>query len=218
MGTVVVAIMAIAYGAKTSTGIVVPLLIVGDLLAVMYYNRDAEWKYLGKFFPAMVVGILIAVYFGQDLPEDSFKKWMAGIILFSVALLIYREKKGELKVPNGTLFAGSTGIAAGFTTMIGNLAGGFSNLFFLSTGLTKNKIIGTSAWLFLMINLFKTPFHIWSWETINRESLTTNLYLVPAVLIGFALGVILVKHFSENAYRKFLLVVTAIGAVLILIK
>jgi len=91
-------------------------------------------------------------------------------------------------------------------------------LFFLSTGLSKNKIIGTSAWLFLVINLFKMPFHIWSWGTIDRASMTTNLYLIPAVLIGFALGVKLVKYLSENAYRKFLLVVTAIGAVLIFFK
>jgi len=197
LGTVAVALMAIAYGVKASTGIIV---------------------YLIKFFPAMVIGILIAVYFGQDLPEESFKQWMAGIILFSVALLVYRELKGEMKVPNSALFAGSTGIAAGFTTMIGNLAGGFSNLFFLSTGLSKNKIIGTAAWLFLIVNLFKMPFHIWSWGTINRASAISDLYLLPAVFIGFILGIRLVKVFSEKAYRKFLMLVTALGVILIFLK
>jgi len=218
LGTVAVALMAIAYGVKASTGIIVPLFIFGDILAVNYYKRDAEWKYLIKFFPAMVIGILFAVYFGQDLPEESFKQWMAGIILFSVALLVYRELKGEMKVPNSALFAGSTGIAAGFTTMIGNLAGGFSNLFFLSTGLSKNKIIGTAAWLFLIVNLFKMPFHIWSWGTINRASAISDLYLLPAVFIGFILGIRLVKVFSERAYRKFLMLVTALGAILIFLK
>lgn len=218
LGIAVVALMAIAYGAKASTGIVLPLLLVGDILAVIYYNRDAEWKYLIKFLPAMLIGILIGVYFGQDLPEETFKQWMAGIILLSVAFLFYREKRGDLKVPNSFLFAGSTGIAAGFATMLGNLAGAFSNLFFLSTGLSKNKIIGTAAWLFLICNLFKLPFHVWSWGTINRASLTTDLYLIPAVAIGFLLGTRLVKYFSETAYRKFLLVVTAIGAIMIFFK
>ena len=108
------------------------------------------------------------------------------------------------------------GICAGFTTMIGNLAGSFSNLFFLSTQLPKNQLIATAAWVFFIINIFKVPFHIWNWGTIDLNSFAIDLYLIPAVIMGFFIGLKLVSYFNEEFYRKFLLIATAIGAILII--
>lgn len=216
MGIIVVAILANIYGAKASTGILLPLLIVGDIMAVIYYNRYTEWKYLSRFLPAMVIGVLIAVVVGKNLDEDVFKYWMAFIILISVIILFWRDRKKDQTFPKNILFAGGMGVVAGFTTMIGNLAGAFSNIFFLATGLPKNQIIGTAAWLFFIINVFKVPFHILSWGTINKESLWIDLSLVIPVIFGFAAGVYLVKFFNEAFYRKFLLIATAISAILII--
>ncbi|MBD0376959.1 MAG: sulfite exporter TauE/SafE family protein, partial [Flavisolibacter sp.] len=38
-----VTIMAIVFGGKASTGIVLPLLCIADLMAVRYYHRHAQW-------------------------------------------------------------------------------------------------------------------------------------------------------------------------------
>ena len=56
-----VTIMAIIFGSKTSTGIVLPLLCVADIAAVTYYRRFAEWKYFWRLAPWMVIGILFGV-------------------------------------------------------------------------------------------------------------------------------------------------------------
>ena len=102
--------------------------------------------------------------------------------------------------------------------MIGNLAGAFTNLFFLAMRLPKNEFVGTAAWLFLITNLFKLPFHLFVWETISIETLTINLKLIPAILLGLLTGVRLVKLINEKQYRIFILVVTAIGAIAILFR
>ena len=146
--------LALVYGAKESTGILMPLLICGDILAVIYYKRHVKWIYLIKLLPWMVAGVLIGVVFGKDLPEDLFKSGMAVIILFSVAMMYYWERKKDRKVPNHLSFAALMGMMAGFTTMVGNLAGVFSNIYFLAIKLPKNEFIGTAAWLFFIINLF----------------------------------------------------------------
>ena len=39
-----VTIMAIVFGGKVSTGIVLPLLCCADIMAVAYYHRHAQWK------------------------------------------------------------------------------------------------------------------------------------------------------------------------------
>lgn len=218
MGVVIVTLMALVHGAKASTGILLPLLIVADVLAVNYYKRDAQWKYLWRFLPWMLGGVLVGVYVGKDLPEDVFKKGMAMIILVSVVIMFAWERYDKSQVPEKLWFAGSMGFSAGFTTMIGNLAGAFSNIFFLATRIPKNEFIGTAAWLYFIVNLFKLPFHAFYWKTVDLNTLWIDLTLVPGIFIGFFFGVRLVAKFQEAQYRKFILVMTAIGALVLLVK
>jgi len=192
-----VALMAYAFGSKASTGLILPILIGGDILAVIYYNRHCQWKYIVRLMPWMMIGVLVGVYTGKDIPEELFKKGMAFIILGSVILMYWWDQRDSKSVPKQLWFAGSIGFIAGFTTMVGNLAGAFSNIFF---------------------NLFKVPFHVYVWETITMESLWFNLQLMPAIIIGFFIGVKLVSYFQDQQYRKFILLMTAVGALLIFFR
>src|SRR6185295_8142759 len=76
-----VTIMALVFGGKASTGIVLPLLCVADIMAVVYYHRHAQWVHFWKLIPWMVIGILIGVFVGKDLNEALFRKLMALIII-----------------------------------------------------------------------------------------------------------------------------------------
>ena len=213
-----VTLMALAFGAKESTGLIVPLLVVGDAFAVIYYNRHAQWKYIVAFLPWMILGILIGTAIGKDLPETTFKISMSVIILGTVIMMYWWDRKKSKNVPTHWAFAGFIGTMAGITTMIGNLAGAFSNIYFLAMRLPKNEFIGTAAWLFFIVNIFKLPFHIFIWKTITPETLVINLKLVPGIILGIIVGVRLVKIIKEQFYRKMILVLTAIGAFLILFR
>ena len=218
LAVLIVTGLALVYGAKESTGILMPLLICGDILAVIYYKRHVKWIYLIKLLPWMVLGVLVGVVLGKDLQEDLFKSGMAVIILISVVMMYYWERMKDRKVPTHWSFAALMGMMAGFTTMVGNLAGAFSNIYFLAIKLPKNEFIGTAAWLFFIINLFKVPFHILSWGTINRASFQISLSLIPAVIAGFCLGVFLVKKINNDKYRQLILLLTGLGGLAILLQ
>ncbi len=218
LGILIVTLIVFVYGAKNSTGILLPLLTVGDILAIVYFRRYVKWDYLFRFAPWVILGVLLGVWIGQDMPEEVFKNVLAGIILLSVGMMWWLEyKSGKMLDKDWRLTVGA-GLGAGIATMLGNLAGPFSNLYFLSTRLPKNQMIGTAAWLFFFVNLFKLPFHVWSWGTINEASLMEDLYLIPSVVVGFFVGTRLVALFSEGGYRKFLLIVTGLGALLIFLR
>ena len=218
LAVLIVTGLALIYGARESTGILMPLLICGDIFAVIYYKSHVKWMYLIKLLPWMVTGVLTGVFFGKDLPEDLFQSGMAVIILLSVVMMYYWEQKKNKQVPTHWSFAALMGMMAGFTTMVGNLAGAFSNIYFLAIRLPKNEFIGTAAWLFFFINLFKVPFHIWSWGTINWISFQISLSLIPAVILGFILGVFLVKKIKNDKYRLLILLMTGLGGLVILLK
>ena len=216
IASLIVTGLALVYGAKNSTGIMMPLLLVGDVFAITYYKRHVQKEYIIKLLPWMVLGVLLGVIGGNYISESIFKNGMALIILFSVGLMYYWENKKDKTVPSHWIFASSMGLLAGFTTMIGNLAGAFTNIYFLAMRIPKNNFIGTAAWLFFLINSFKVPFHIWSWKTINSESILISLKLIPFVIVGLIIGVFLVKKIEDESYRKLILLFTALGGVAIL--
>jgi uncharacterized membrane protein YfcA len=213
-----VTLMAIVFGSKASTGIVLPLLCLADIAAVAYYNRHAEWKHFKKLTPWMVVGIVLGVYLGQDMDEAIFRKIMAIIILLTIVIALVMEYRKSQEVPRHPLFVVSTGLAAGFTTMIGNLAGAFSNLYFLAMRVDKNSFIGTAAWIFLIINLVKFPLQVFFWKNITVQSLKIDAMLVPTLAIGFVTGIFIVGKIKDEQYRKVVLILTLAGSILMLLR
>ena len=213
-----VTIMAIVFGSKASTGIVLPLLCVADIIAVSYYHRHAQWHHFWKLIPWMAIGILVGVYVGKDMNEAVFRKIMAVIIIGPVAIMIALEMRKNPLIPTNKLFVANMGLAAGFTTMLGNLAGAFSNIYFLAMRMSKNDFIGTAAWIFLVINLFKLPFQVFFWKNITLESVYTDILLLPALLIGFWVGLRIVSKIKDDNYRKVVIVLTFLGAIVLLFK
>ena len=213
-----VTLMAIVFGGKASTGIVLPLLCSADIMAVIYYHRHAQWPLFRKIIPWMMAGILIGVFTGKDLDEILFRKIMAIIIILAVAVMITMELRKSAVIPSNIFFTASMGLISGFTTMLGNLAGAFSNVYFLAMRLTKNDFIGTAAWVFLSMNFFKLPFQVFYWKNITLATLSTDLLLLPALIIGFWAGLKIVVIIKDDNYRKLVIVLTLIGAVFIFLR
>ncbi|MEO5564349.1 MAG: sulfite exporter TauE/SafE family protein [Chitinophagaceae bacterium] len=213
-----VTIMAIVFGGKLSTGIVLPLLCAADIMAVIYYHRHARWTHVWKLMPWMMIGILVGVFVGKDLNEDLFRKIMALIIVLTVFIVVIMEIKKTMVMPTNKAFTATMGLTAGFATMLGNLAGAFSNIYFLAMRMPKNDFIGTAAWVFLLINLFKLPFQVFYWKNINGETLYTDLLLLPALLLGFWTGIKIVSRIKDDSYRRVVIALTLIGAIFIFLK
>lgn len=211
-----VTLMAIVFGGKASTGIVLPLLCMADIGAVAYYNRHAQWGHFWKLIPWVIAGVLAGVWVGKTLDEGLFRKIMAFIILLTVFLMFGMEMRKDNAAPQNRFFAASLGIVTGFTTMIGNLAGAFSNIYFMSMRMPKQDFIGTAAWLFLVINLFKLPFQVFYWKNITAATLKTDLFLLPVLALGFVVGLKVVRDIREEHYRKVVLGLTLAGALFML--
>lgn len=211
-----VPIMALIFGGKTSSGLMLPMLIIADLMAVYYYHRHANWHFLYKLFPSAALGVIIATFIGNYIDDAVFKQIMAVVIFASLGIMLWMETANKEKVPDYLWFAVLIGTLGGITTMIGNLAGSVMALYLLSMRLPKNEYIGTAAWFFLIINVYKVPFHVWSWETITLDSLYLNLLAVPFIALGAYVGILVVKRISDKNYRWFILGMTAIAALFML--
>ena len=205
LGMVVVPVMANIFGAKSSTGVLLLLLIMADFFGVRYYHMHAEIRQLLKLIPSTIIGILTGVFIGDILSEAHFQLLLGAVIIIGAVMMIINFETKENK-----LFSVIVGFLGGFITMIGNAAGPIMSIYFLSMGFNKNKFIGTVAWFFLCVNLFKVPLHIFIWKTISMEILFFDLVLLPFILVGAVLGVWIVKKIPERPYK-----IIVIGSVIL---
>lgn len=216
-GMIAVPLMAIAFGSKESTGLLLTILIFADLFGVWYFHQHASWHHLRRLLPFAMIGIILGTIAGDQISDETFKIAMAAIIFISLPLMIWQENRGDLAAPTTPWFTASVGILGGITTMIGNLAGPIMALYLLSMRFPKNQFIGTAAWFFLVINVSKVPFHVVVWETITWNSFLLTTVFIPAVALGAFLGLVLVKRIPEKPYRWFVISMTAVAALAMLI-
>jgi uncharacterized membrane protein YfcA len=216
-GNISIPLMAILFGGKPSTGIILPMLCVADIFGVLYYHRHAEWKEIFKLLPWAFAGIIIALVIGKYLSDKTFKNIIGIIVLASVGLMFWQDyRKDAFKVPEQRWYSGIFGLTGGFATMIGNAAGPIMAIYLQSMRLAKNSYIGTGAWFFLIVNYSKVPLQIIFWKNITWSTLGFVSVLIPAIALGAYLGVKLVKLLPEKAYRIFILVSTAVSAFFLL--
>lgn len=68
----IVPLLAMAFGAKESTGIILPMLCMADIIAVAYYKRIADWKIVAKLLPTAILGFFLAIGWIALYPTGSF--------------------------------------------------------------------------------------------------------------------------------------------------
>ncbi|MDP3915241.1 MAG: sulfite exporter TauE/SafE family protein [Bacteroidota bacterium] len=215
---IVVPALAFIFGAKASTGVLLPILMMADIFGVAYYRRHANWGHLIKVLPWAVIGLLLALWVGEKVNDEQFKNLIAILVFLSIGLMLWQDKrKGTNLFPDKWWFAASMGILGGFATMIGNVAGPVFAIYLLAMHLPKNSFIGTGAWFFMIINFTKFPLQLFVWDNISLETLTIDLITLPAIALGAFAGIRLVKIIPENTYRGFVIAITAISAFLLLL-
>lgn len=216
-GMAVIPLLAITFGGKESSGLLLPILIFADIFAVFYYHKHANWHHLKRLLPFAFIGVMLGTYLGDILNDAHFKGVMAGIIVVSLCIMVWREKNKSPQLPDSKMISASIGISGGVATMIGNLAGPIMALYLLAMRLPKTEFIGTAAWFFLIINVIKVPFHVFVWHTISLNTALLGLLLIPAIGFGVFIGVKAIKRMNDVFFRYLVITMTAVTAVAMLI-
>ena len=214
-GLISITLIVLVFNSKASTGIILPLLIFADLFAVYYYSKYTNWNHLRKLLPLTLIGVVIATVVGTYIKDATFSNVMGITIFIIIGLMFWQEHNPNPKTPDSVWFIVLIGIAGGFSTMIGNLAGPLIGLYLLAMRLPKKEFIGTGAWYFLIVNLFKVPFHVFAWKTITLDSFLLDLTLLPGIALGAIIGVSIMKYIKEQIFRYLVIGITFFAALII---
>jgi len=216
-GILVVPLMVFTVGdARASAGWLLPILCAADLFAIAYYRRHAQARRLFELALWVVLGMAGGAL-ALRLGDPVLRRLVGGIILVMVAAHLWRKWRGDRPVPSGWHHGAPYGVAAGFATTVANAAGPVMSLYLLSQRLPKDEFIATGAWFFFLINLSKVPLYA-HMGMIGKTSLLFNACLLPAVAAGALLGRTVVRRLPQGVFEKVVLGLTAVAALLLLIR
>ena len=91
MMLLIVPYMAMAFGAKESPGVILPMLCMADIMAVAYYKRIADWKVVAKLLPTALLGFLVALFVDKFVPAQGFRQLMGWTLALAMAVMIWSE-------------------------------------------------------------------------------------------------------------------------------
>lgn len=213
LGLVTVIVMARLFPARESTGILLPLLIFGDICAVVAFRKHALWAQIGRMLPPTLIGIVAGYFLMRHIPDERFGPVIGSIVLTMALVQALRRFRPALfeHVPHSHTFAWSMGGVSGITTMLANAAGPIMALYFLAINLPKYAFVGTSAWFFLIVNVSKVPLSA-NLGLIDSRSLLFNVVLIPSVIAGTLLGRWLIAIVPQRVFELLLLIFAGVAS------
>ena len=219
LGILIVPLMAMALPGheRESTGVMLGMLILGDLFAAAYYRRIAEWRHVLRMLPPALLGIVAGWAIMQEVTDVQLKRIIGIVVLGLLAVHFCRTRLlgDEAPIPTQWWFAATLGFLAGVTTMMANAAGPVMVIYLLSMRLPKLAFVGTSAWFFFAVNWLKVPFSL-SLALISGPSIKLGLLMLPLILIGSVAGIILLHRLPQRAFNALIQLLAAALAIKLL--
>ncbi|MEM8874981.1 MAG: sulfite exporter TauE/SafE family protein [Planctomycetota bacterium] len=219
MGLLVVPMTAIALGftpagSESALGLLLPLLIVGDIIAIAQHHKHFAWDLLKRLLPGTAVGVVVggAVLFlikqQAGLVEALIRIEIGIECVVLVSLHWWRQWKGtQEKLMPEPARGLVTGMFIAISSTLAHAAGPIFAMYVLPLKKTRDAFVGTSALYFFMLNNAKIPAYIMAGQFADVNWIG-GAALAPLVLVGALFGFALKKRMTDALFMKLVYVVT----------
>ncbi len=219
-GILVVVLMAMALPSRMSVGVMLPLLLFGDLFALGKYWKYTDWRQFFLLLPFALAGLGAGYIVLRHATNEELKPLIGSIVLFmlflhQVSRFVKKKREDERADPSRRthpLVTGVFGFFAGMGTGMANSSGPVLSLYFLIARLPKLQFLATSAWFFFLMNLLKLPL-FFSLGLINAQSLTVDLLALPSVAAGAFIGYWIANRIPQERFNQAVLALAFAAAV-----
>ncbi|WP_136193716.1 sulfite exporter TauE/SafE family protein [Actinomyces procaprae] len=214
--TLAVALFATVLPAKESTGTMLVLLLVGDVLAIVMYRRDADWGTLRRLVPGVLTGVLLGALFLRVASDEVTQRFIGVLLIALIVITLVLMRLPRPPQIQGRAGRAVYGTLAGFTTMAANAGGPVTTMYFLASRFSVATFLGTTAWFYFIVNLVKLPFSI-GLGIIRPDTLWMDLALVPVVVVAALGGHRLARHMDNRVFDPLVTVLTVLSAAYLLV-
>ncbi len=216
IGPLITLLVASAVPTTVAIGVLLPLLMIGDVVALWAHWQKWDTAILRRLLPGATVGVVVASFFLQSVSETALQRVL---VVVTLGFVVYRLAEPRLRVtafepkPWHGVAAGAT---AGITSTAAHVGGPPVAMYLLAERVPPRTFVASSAALFFLINWFKVPGYLAA-GLFERNLLTT---MAPAALLippGVLLGRWIVTKLDQRTFDAIILASLVVGAVLLLV-
>jgi uncharacterized membrane protein YfcA len=221
-GLMIVPMTAIAlrhvpgFGGAMALPLLLPLLLVGDLIAIWQYRHQFSMPVIYRLGPGTIVGVILgSLLLGwlaskKELAEALINLVIGAESVFLVSLNWYREWRARHGVPPyrpSVIKSTAVGAFAGLSSTLAHAAGPIIALHLLPQRLERGVFVGTCAVYFCLVNTAKLPGYYAS-GLFGQLSPLYALRFLPLVLLGAVFGFWVNRRIADGVFTKLVYAIT----------
>ena len=205
VGLLVVPIMAITIPPIQAAGIVLPILILSDIVAVISYRNTFDRRTLRIMLPGAMVGIALGWLTAAWVSEDHIRLVVGVVaVLFALRYWLAGARHGQ-PAAHARLRGGFLGMMSGFTSFLTHAGGPPYQMYVVPLRLKPRSYAGTHVMMFATVNAVKlVPFFFLG--QFDATNLATSAALLPVSLPATLLGIWLVRRIDTDRFYRFIYV------------
>jgi uncharacterized protein len=194
-----VPIMALAISPITAAGVMLPILIVMDVVALLAWRGIYDSGVLKLILPASMLGIALG-YATSAATSEAAVRLLMGVLCLAFAVQWFfsarhRVEPAAASRPKGFFW----GAVAGFTSFVSHAGGPPFQVYVMPLRLEPTVFAGTTVIFFGATNFVKlAPYFLLG--QFSAENLATSAVLLPLAPLATMVGVWLVKRVPRERF------------------
>jgi len=202
LGVVGVPLLSLVMPARDAAGMMLPVLITMDLIAVWSYRKEFDARILKIMLPGAALGTVLG-WALWSVVSDAVVLLFVGIITFVFVLdaVFGLRRRIAAELPPSKGWGVFWGAFSGFTSFVSHTGGPPFQIYVLPQKLSPALFSGTTAVFFAIVNAAKLiPYYFLGQLSTNNLELAA--LLAPVAICGVLVGVYLVRRISMTYFYK----------------
>jgi uncharacterized membrane protein YfcA len=217
MGELAVPLMALVMPVDRVIGLVLPILMIGDLFAIAFHWRRWNGRLILLLLPGAVVGVTIGTLFITNAPTESLRLALGIIILiFAVYRVLEKRILGSLQYESRNWHGLLGGTITGFSSALAHTGGPPVSIYLLMQNISPSAFVATAALFFFTLNWIKVPYYYFA-QLFDFQRLWGVAWVVLIVPLGAWFGRWISEKIDPKSFERFILVLLIALAVFLIL-
>ena len=205
LGALLTPILALVLPVASAVGVLLPMLMVGDVFAVSMYWKEWDLDLIKRMLPAGIIGAIAGTALLAGLSSDGLRIILGIFVLVLVAYKFLSDRIQAIRYEPRPWHAPAAGLLAGLASGMFNYGGPAFSSYLLLQRLKARPFIATTAIYFALLNLIKVPGFLYT-GVLDLPLLFSLWWVFPFIPVGIWVARVTLTRLSPSAFEWIIVV------------